>query len=439
VRPLYFFITLLDRKKEAMASDAGGRTQRRFSGIRGRSASRGRQSKNIPEDKTSKRSATPTAKRNYFKKLMPKNKSKIPASPVPGAMKLSSTSGSDAEKVVITSKVNTYKNYQVDDMIESPISPLSEGTKVVIKKVHNESERDGFCRRVDFYDGTTIKVDGVPMYGVGNYLGGGVAGVVYEGKRLQPTSAYPDRPATVELGIDRANSLLNGKFMETTSSDEVVNNGCAGIFCGPLGSDLHDGLVSDLNLDVDTFQTPTRVKSGKELMKDKTVAVKILNPVGFRLASQSQCATAPIIKMGVEMNADVKRGLKPMTEMHVWWLINPGSRSAKSLQSVKEQSSSAMQGSESQGIRLSVIAAYMDPTKNALMELPLTRCIEIWGHAPFGSTEEEFEGMMDAIERVNGGQSSDDGDECRNPAQAMSDQVGIRDYSLSCCELENYR
>jgi len=38
-----------------------------------------------------------------------------------------------------------------------------------------------------------------------------------------------------------------------------------------------------------------------------------------------------------------------------------------------------------------------------LRELPLTRCIEVWGHAPFGASETEFEDMMDAIERVNAG------------------------------------
>ncbi|GMI30546.1 hypothetical protein TrCOL_g2209 [Triparma columacea] len=33
-----------------------------------------------------------------------------------------------------------------------------------------------------------------------------------------------------------------------------------------------------------------------------------------------------------------------------------------------------------------------------LRELPLTRCLEIWGRAPFGGSEEEFENMMDALE-----------------------------------------
>ena len=398
--------------------------RRRFSGIRGRSASRSRKSK---EEKTqSNRSATPS-KRNYFKKLLPKHKTKAASpSPVPGAKKLSSNSNSDIEKVVITPKVSTFGS-QVDDVSESPISPLSNKA-MITKKIHSESERDGFCRRVDFYDGTTIKVDGVPTYGVGNYLGGGVAGVVYEGRRLQPASEYPERPAaTNENSMKRNNSILDG--IKVTTSDEV-NRGCTSIFCGPSGSDVHDGFVNDLKLEVDSVQTPTRLKSGKELMKDETVAVKILNPVGFRLATQSQCAAATVVKKGALMDNDVKRGLKPMTEEHVWWLVNPGSRSAKSLRNMKEQSADAIQGSVTNGIRLSVIAAYVDPNKKALMELPLTRCIEIWGHAPFGSTEKEFEGMMDAIERVNGGHSSDDDEEGRNLTRTMSEQGNIQNSGL---------
>ena len=36
-------------------------------------------------------------------------------------------------------------------------------------------ERDGFCRRVDKYDGSVVIVDQKPTYEIGNYLGGGVA------------------------------------------------------------------------------------------------------------------------------------------------------------------------------------------------------------------------------------------------------------------------
>ena len=45
-------------------------------------------------------------------------------------------------------------------------------------------ERDGFCIAVDSYDGQNIYVDGAEVYEISTYLGGGVAGVVYEGRRL---------------------------------------------------------------------------------------------------------------------------------------------------------------------------------------------------------------------------------------------------------------
>ena len=37
----------------------------------------------------------------------------------------------------------------------------------------------------------------------------------------------------------------------------------------------------------------------------------------------------------------------------------------------------------------------------------MTRCLEIWGRAPFGGGEEEFETMMDALEDSNKGIKSE--------------------------------
>ena len=52
---------------------------------------------------------------------------------------------------------------------------------------------DNFTRRVNSYDGQVIVCSDskAPTYEVGNYLGGGVAGVVYEGRRLRPAHEYP--------------------------------------------------------------------------------------------------------------------------------------------------------------------------------------------------------------------------------------------------------
>ena len=79
------------------------------------------------------------------------------------------------------------------------------------------------------------------------------------------------------------------------------------------------------------------------------------------------------------MDEDVKKGLKPMKEEHVWWLVNPSSQSAKSICGKDGKRAGKMQGTKDQGIKLSVIAGYMDPDKVELVELPLTRSREIWG------------------------------------------------------------
>jgi len=326
----------------------------------------------------------------------------------------------------------------------------SGGTKSPIqraKKVHNESERDGFCRRVDYYDGQTISVDGKPTYEVGNYLGGGVAGVVYEGHRMRPIDEYPVRAGFAEqgggsqrdLGIRRRNSLRED---DDSSSDEnlLQNGACVDVWCSSAAQEQHpDSRTHDLSLDVENRYSGEQ-RSNEEGMnsnglssKDETVAIKILNPVGFRLLSASSCAVATVVKKGDIMNSDVMKGLKPMTERHVWWLVNPSSKNLRTLKRepsplvVDRRDGAAVgttfaesrnrrvssdvvmrtdlldRGSTEKGLRLSLIAAYIEPGSGTLRELPLTRCIEIWGHAPFGASEAEFEEMMDAIERVNAG------------------------------------
>lgn len=369
----------------------------------------------------SQRSATPSKRNFNFKKLLPTSKSrqKVPAnhSPVPAASKLSSASNSDVENVtvVVTPKTKSAEN-PADPKADSGSDDVelnlevshssSKGVDASNKKIHRESERDGFCRRVDYYDGTTIKVDGAATYSVGNYLGGGVAGVVYEGRRLRPASAYPARPAFAEYNMKRNNnSILEATIHETSSDD--VNGGCAGIFCGPSHDDLNDKVMEELRLEIDHEIPPLNNAPDNDLMKNETVAIKILNPVGFRLASGAQCASAIVVREGAEMSIDIKRGAKPMSEKHIWWLINPASRTSKSLKSIANNENATAQGTKEQGIKLSLIAAYMDPKKKVLSELPLVRCIEIWGHAPFGSSEEEFERMMDAIEQVNSGNALD--------------------------------
>ena len=60
-------------------------------------------------------------------------------------------------------------------------------------------------------------------------------------------------------------------------------------------------------------------------------------------------------------------------------------------------------GSAEKGLRISLIAAYKDPATNQIHELPLTRCIEVWGHIPLDASDSEFKEVMVAIDQINQG------------------------------------
>jgi hypothetical protein len=158
----------------------------------------------------------------------------------------------------------------------------------------------------------------------------------------------------------------------------------------------------------------TKNQKAKSLVHGLTadsVAIKILNPVGYRILQADGLKGSVVVREGEPMDSEVKQGQKPMQETHVWWLVNPNSRNLRTLQRYSGNSDAGKgggiqvdRGSAQKGLRLSLIAAYIDPRTASLRELTLTRCIEIWGHIPFNATDMEFEDMMTAIERVNAGQ-----------------------------------
>jgi len=415
-----------------------------------------------------------------------------------------------------------------------------KGAVLFLRKDENfrSKERDGFSRRVSDYDGNLIKIEGLPTYEIGNYLGGGVAGVVYQGHRLRPLSEYPIR----HLGANeqqaqaqqRPDTIINELSTATIATEAEQTNTKSGFFCGPVhfdtdrpcgGGELdavptssfpqqtttttggvgEDGGNNDIagpsheptvntttameekkavlpssptaymeSTDVaieatmatnpkapvvmldaqdapsrshhfstaagvaivpqsqfpNPFRSSTaaaakaRASMTKDLahgLTDEAVAVKILNPVAYRLQKAEALKNAVVVKRGAPMDADVRKGIKPMTEQHVWWVVNPNSRNLRTLQRYNQKEKFSLsstknskgnvnavqvdRGTEEQGLRLSLIAAYLDPRSNSsqLQELPLTRCIEIWGHVPFNASDVAFEDFMIAIERVNAG------------------------------------
>ncbi len=355
---------------------------------------------------------------------------------------------------------------------------LEQKNQEMIYQKQQLKERDGFCRRVDAYDGNVIVVDQKPTYEIGNYLGGGVAGVVYQGHRLRPLKEYP-----VREGINDKDEEAEAAS-RAVEADASADEDPGGFYCGPVhfetavveqnmcgedvdredetvGSpmstvidntkttitsvqDTSQGIfqeAADIAIEttmtqnenvvmLDVQDAPSRSKHfsraagvnvhttaslPKDLahgLTDEAVAIKILNPVGYRILQSDGLTGSVTVKKGDPMDAEVKKGLKPMSEKHVWWIVNPNSRNLRTLQRYngkdKSSGTKAVQvdrGTEEKGLRLSLIAAYVDPRTNQLRELTLTRCIEIWGHVPFSATDAEFEDMMTAIERVNAGHS----------------------------------
>ena len=343
-------------------------------------------------------------------------------------------------------------------------------------------ERDGFCRRVDSYDGQVIAIGGKPSYELGSYLGGGVAGVVYEGHRLRPMEEYPvrlgrglgrndmdDNQSLVESIIDprpvsppgliNVNIFNCGPGDQTGESYEDDNNeALAQSYNGPphngsiLTWDSAENETSSIRRQrmcqeesaleltasndqvvlIDDPDAPSRsshyakavtmqhVESQNSYegqfpsdasisysLMEETVAIKVLNPVGFRTMDSETLQSAVVARPGDILSQAVLNGEHPMEERHVWWLVNPNSRNLRTLQRYPREQKGPRRvqvdrGTPEKGLRISLIAAYRDK-KDVLRELPLTRCIEIWGHVPFGASDEAFASLVAAIDAINSG------------------------------------
>mmetsp|Transcript_205 Transcript_205/g.402 ORF Transcript_205/g.402 Transcript_205/m.402 type:complete len:530 (+) Transcript_205:61-1650(+) len=140
-----------------------------------------------------------------------------------------------------------------------------------------------FRKIVERFDGQLIwlKNENEPCYELGNYLGGGAAGCVYEATDLKASS------------------------------------------------------------------------------NSKSVAIKQLSPVGYKLMSKGTLQSCVVAKKGSQITPEIREGRENMSIEHVWWLIHPNSKQ--------------------------VIAAYEDPGScGDFNEIPLPKCVEIWGWNPFG-------------------------------------------------------
>ena len=253
---------------------------------------------------------------------------------------------------------------------------------------------------------------------------------MYEGHRLRPMNEYPVRggvlnetpiiPPPKEVTTKTTSFLCGDTSLLQMEEDEEPPEALAPPETPPqrkssaltIGPDFAiETAVEDNDhvIVVDQIDAPSRSMYAAKAasiadLTDETVAIKILNPVGFRIMPVEQTRSAVVVRKGELLTNDIIQGRRPMEEKHVWWLVNPNSRNLRTLQ--KAPSDKIERGTAERGLRLSLVAAYVDPKTNDLCELPLTRCIEIWGHVPFSASDEQFEDMMQAIERVNAGHAA---------------------------------
>lgn len=92
---------------------------------------------------------------------------------------------------------------------------------------------------------------------------------------------------------------------------------------------------------------------------EKIVAIKILNPLGYKLLPVGQISKCIILSKGMKICQEQLLGKTPFNQENIWWILHS---------STKEY-----------------IAAYEDPQRNQLRELPLTKCVEIWGFNPLNT------------------------------------------------------
>lgn len=244
----------------------------------------------------------------------------------------------------------------------------------------------------------------------------------------------PEAFSSLEHGTPTNHVLVDDADAPNRSKREaraLSRNAPQSSFVGALEPGRESSSILYEDNDLAMGMTPHLIEDMSE-----TVAIKILNPVGFRLLDPEMLHKAVIVREGSLPSVEPDGSFR-LKEEHVWWLVNPNSRNLRSLlrknhiahslesstnrgddaseESVLKRQTSNFshglgggidRGSPERGLRLSLVATFVDPKTSSLRELPLPRCVEIWGHPPFGATDPEFEAMMEALLRLNAGQGS---------------------------------
>ncbi len=190
-------------------------------------------------------------------------------------------------------------------------------------KMHQQTQ-ELTIKSIEKYDGQSIWREGKVSYELGSYLGGGASGSVYQAIDL-----------TEEGGVVAESGFGTESAPSSPGNYQVGSSG------------------SPSNLSLSSNSSP---------LDEKGVAIKILNPVGYKNLPYSQVTRCIPVWKGKPLSADQKCGKARMTAENVWWLLHTQTKQ--------------------------IYAAYEDPQRGQLRELPLPRAVEVWGFDPFGMRDE---------------------------------------------------
>lgn len=101
-------------------------------------------------------------------------------------------------------------------------------------------------------------------------------------------------------------------------------------------------------------------------------ALKILNPLGYKILSPSLLRRCTVIMKGMAASDAVERGKESLKMEHIWWVVNGGTKQ--------------------------YVAAYYSERMNGIKELSLPQCIQLWGKNPRSVGDSENGEMDDTIE-----------------------------------------
>jgi len=95
------------------------------------------------------------------------------------------------------------------------------------------------------------------------------------------------------------------------------------------------------------------VYEAEDLLNGKRYALKVLNPIGFKILSSVQLSICNVIVKGKLTPESLERRKGAITLEHVWWLLHSASRQ--------------------------ILGAYFSEKSKTLKELTLNQCVSIWG------------------------------------------------------------